>query len=354
MEEGEDARGKNNRQQYKEYQYQTILNLYNSGIAAHIIAFQLDMDKEDVQKVIKSVSNNNDSWTSSSISVPLLKSTNDTIAQPLDEIVDIETAIRDAQVRMWKALWAKPDITLSMEWTNEILKALSKSKTTLVILNIDLVDSTELSISLPLERLSIILQTFMQEAASVIISYGGYVLKYIGDAVLGFFVVPNRHVLRENVIEYQDKNANPNSLHIPCINAINCGRSIIKILDQAINPILDQYGYPEMSVRVGIDVGENVVIQDGWDIHRLHQSKNREMDEAITIREPHFDIIGYSTNIAVKMTELANTNGIVIGQSIYEVLDQEKSSFKLLDVNPEVWKYIDNRTGALYRIYQNT
>jgi hypothetical protein len=53
------------------------------------------------------------------------------------------------------------------------------------------------------------------------------------------------------------------------------------------------------------------------------------------------------------MTELASANKIVIGQSIYEILDKEKSSFKLLDVNPDVWKYIDNRTDALYRIYQS-
>jgi class 3 adenylate cyclase len=102
-------------------------------------------------------------------------------------------AIKNAQIRMWKALRAEPEITLSMERTNEVLKAFSKSKVSLVIFNVDLVDSTELSISLPLERLSVILQTFMQEVASVITSYGGYVLKYIGDAVLGFFIVPNRH-----------------------------------------------------------------------------------------------------------------------------------------------------------------
>jgi hypothetical protein len=123
------------------------------------------------------------------------------------------------------------------------------------------------------------------------------------------------------------------------MNAITCGRSIIKILDQAINPILNQYGYPEMSVRIGIDIGENVVIQDGWDIHRLPQSKNQGMKQTIIIREPHFDIIGYSTNIAAKMIKLANPNGIVIGQSVYDTLDYEKSSFKLLDVDPDVWKY---------------
>ena len=155
------------------------------------------------------------------------------------------------------------------------------------------------------------------------------------------------------MVEYQNHNANPgNSLYISCINAINCGRSVIKILDQAINPILNQYGYPEMSVRIGIDMGENSVIQDGWDLHTLPEQNRIRKIKTEIIREPHFDIIGYSPNIAVKMTGLASANKIVIGQSIYEILDQEKSSFKLLDVNPDVWKYIDNRTDALYRVYQ--
>ena len=94
---------------------------------------------------------------------------------------------------MWKALRSEPEISLSMERSNEVLRAFAKSKVTLVTLNIDLVDSTELSISLPLERLSIILQTFMQEVALVIISYGGYILQYVGDAVLGFFVVHTKY-----------------------------------------------------------------------------------------------------------------------------------------------------------------
>jgi hypothetical protein len=108
-----------------------------------------------------------------------------------------------------------------------------------------------------------------------------------------------------------------------------------------------------MSVRIGIDIGENVVIQDGWDLHRLSQQNNKRTEETVIIREPHFDILGYSTNIAVKMTGLAGANKIVIGQSAYDILDREKSSFKLLDVNPEVWKYIDDRTNTLYRIYQS-
>jgi adenylate cyclase len=345
-------------------QYQTILNLYHSGIPTYIIAFQLDMNEDDVSKIIQSTSNNTQSLLKSPFSISLSenKFDKDSLTSSLDNTVNTDIAIKNAQVRMWKALRSEPEISLSMERTKEVLKAFAKSKVTLVTLNIDLVDSTELSISLPLERLSIILQTFMQEVALVIISYGGYILKYVGDAVLGFFVVHTKYEFENSGVRYGNSNDHinhadqkdyPNRKYIPCVNAINCGKSIIKILDQAINPILNQYGYPEMSVRIGIDIGENVVIQDGWDLHRLQQQNNKWTEETAIIREPHFDIVGYSTNIAVKMTGLASANKIVIGQSMYDILDDEKSSYKLLNVNPEVWKYIDDRTDTLYRIYQS-
>ena len=345
-------------------QYQTILNLYHSGIPIYIIALQLDMNEDDVRKIIQSTSNNTKRLSASPYSMSILenKFDNDSLTLSLDNTVNTDIAIKNAQVRMWKALRSEPEINLSMERTNEVLRAFAKSKVTLVTLNIDLVDSTELSISLPLERLSTILQTFMEEVASVIISYGGYILKYVGDAVLGFFVVQTKYAFENNVVQYDnsydrvndaDQNDNLNRSYIPCVNAINCSRSIIKILDQAINPILNQYGYPEMSVRIGIDIGENVVIQDGWDVYRVSQQNNKRTEETLIIREPHFDILGYSTNIAVKMTRLAGANMIVIGQSVYDILDHEKSSFKLLDVNPEVWKYIDDRTNTLYQIYQS-
>jgi adenylate cyclase len=259
-------------------QYQKILNLYHSGIPPQVIAFQLDTDEEDIRKVIRYISSSIKSSPSAPFSVSSLenKSTVNNTTTSLDAMVNTDIAIKNAQVRMWKALQSEPEITLSLERTNEVLRNFARSKVMLVTLHADLVDSTELSVSLPLEKLSTILQTFMQEVASVIVSYGGYILKYIGDAVLGFFVVPANYRFEKNIIQYDDSNChtidhkdqkdNLNNAYIPCMNAVNCARSILKILDQAINPILNQYGYPEMSVRIGIDIGENVVIQDGWDI----------------------------------------------------------------------------------------
>jgi len=43
-----------------------------------------------------------------------------------------------------------------------------------------------------------------------------------------------------------------------------------------------------MSVRIGIDIGENVI-----KFHRLQQSNDQEINTTLIVREPHYDMIGY-------------------------------------------------------------
>jgi adenylate cyclase len=77
--------------------------------------------------------------------------------------------------------------------------------------------------------------------------------------------------------------------------------------------------------------------------------------EQISIKKPVYDILGYSTSIAVKMTTLANPNHMVIGQLIYDVLDDsQKSLFRQLDFSPAIWSYTSNNTGKdVYNVYTN-
>jgi class 3 adenylate cyclase len=193
-----------------------------------------------------------------------------------------------------------------------------------VILHIDLVGSTRLSSTLPADRLAAIVQAFTQEMSVTITAYGGYVLKYVGDAILAFFLAN------------QDK-------YLPCVNAVNCARSMIKIVREGINPILNQYDYPEINVRVGIDLGECVVVQYGWDAFNVDGKK---------LRRPHYDILGYTINIATKMTTLAKPDQIVIGQMVYDVLeDRQKSTFHPLAISPEVWSYMSDYSQGIYRLY---
>ncbi len=295
-----------------ESQQKTIINLYNSGIPPDVIALQLDISQEQVDWVIASAEKSRPAETATLASFYL------------DAVVDLDKAIKLAQERVWKALKVESRFDLSTEETQEMLAKLVKSKVTLVILHIDLVGSTRLSSTLPADRLAAIIQAFTQEMSITISAYGGFVLKYVGDAILAFFL------------------ANDDA-YLPSVNAVNCARSMIKIIREGINPILNQYDYPEMNVRVGIDLGENVVVQYGWDTHTVDGKK---------VRSPHYDILGYTMNIATKMTMLAKPDQIVVGQKVYDMLDdRQKSTFHPLRISPEVWNYMSDYSQGIYPLY---
>jgi class 3 adenylate cyclase len=306
------------------YQRQTIINLHNSGIPLEIIALQIDVSQEEVNRVIASAAAEEEQKSTSAKQASEAPSM---ASFYLDAVVDIGQAIRLAQERVWKALKVESQFNLSIEEKQNILAKFAKSRVTFVILHIDLVGSTRLSMTLPVDRLATIIQAFTQEMSLTISAYGGYVLKYVGDAILAFFP------------------ATGDDYYLPCINAVNCARSMIKIMREGINPILNQYDYPEMSVRVGIDVGENVVVQYGWDTHTVEGGRR--------LRAPHYDILGYTINVATKMTVLARPDQIVIGQMVYDMLDErQKSTFHQLQVSPEMWSYVSNYSdGGIYRLY---
>jgi adenylate cyclase len=228
-----------------------------------------------------------------------------------------------------------------MEETYNVLEKFAKSKVNLVILHVDIVESTRLSMTLPVNSLATIVQAFGQEMSLMVRAYGGYVLKYIGDAIIAFFI------------------ANPNGgdeLSLPCINAINCARSMIKVIRQGVNPILDEYDYPEISVRIGIDVGENAVIQSGCDIQTITAANsnkyNNKKEQQQLIKKSRYDILSYTLNIASKMTGLVKPNGIIIGQSVYEMLDEkQKTSFEILSLSTDIWNYLGINTGSIYRLF---
>jgi adenylate cyclase len=311
-------------------QRQTIINLYNSGILPDMISTQLDISKVEVHKVIKEDTREEErkhkavKRASNASSVGMFY---------LDAVVSIDLAIKHAQHSMWKALrGAVPEFNISMvEEAQNVLENYAKSKVTFVILHIDIVGSTAMSMTLPVERLATIIQTFTQEMSLIIAAYGGYVLKYVGDSVLAFFPV-----------NLEDK-------YLPCANAVNCARSMIKIIRAGLNPILNEYDYPEMGVRVGIDVGENVVVQYGWGTRLSAVQDKRE------VKKPHFDILGYTISIAAKMTTFAKDNQIVIGQFVYDMMDDsQKSTFKVLPIGSKVWNYVSNNTGEIYGLYGST
>ena len=341
-------------------QQQTVLNLYNCGITPEIIALQLDSTNEEVISIIRKVLSDDKRKAES------IKQVSDSSSLGmfyLDSVIDTERFIKDAQKRMWNALKLEPKFDIPLEQTQEILEKFCDSKIILVILHVDLVGSTKLSMTLPTEKLAIIVQAFTQEMSLLISAYGGHVFKYVGDAILAFFFL------------------NDNNLYLPCSNAVNCARTMIRVMQDGINPILNDNDYPEMGVRLGIDVGENVVVQYGWSTNSYslieenhdngsHNDKdaqyyidNKEVVRSITdnsvtiktnrmVKKPHLDVLGYTTSITAKMTGFATPNQIMIGQSVYETLDSvNKNKFEKVNISKDDWDYINPSTGKVYDIY---
>jgi adenylate cyclase len=324
-----------------DYQQQTILNLYNSGIPIEIIAGQVNLSEDKVQNIIEKADaeeRRKKVAATQAANAPSLG------LFYLDTVIDIESDIKDAQTRIWKALKVRPEFNFSMGETYSILERYAGSKINLVILHVDIVESTRLSMTLPVDRLATIVQAFAQEMSLMVRAYGGYVLKYVGDAIIAFF----------------HANSDGTDMRMPCINAIGCAQSMVKIVQAGINPILDEYFYPEISIRIGIDVGENAIIQTGWDTHHVNDyicsdSQSRHEQRKQEIKISHYDILSYTMNIATKMTALARPNGIVIGQLVYEKLDErQRSIFELLRASTEVWNYLSNNTGGIYQVYINS
>ncbi len=174
---------------------------------------------------------------------------------------------------------------------------------------VDLVGSTNMSMTLPVDKLVTIIRAFSYEVTSAIQSHGGYVLKYVGDAVIAFFLSTSNRI-------------------IACMNSVRCARSILSVVKNGINPILNQYDYPELSVKIGIDEGENVVVLYGQDKSSL------------------VDILGYCMSIASKMTSITEADQITIGEDVYFELDSTlRKKFSEITSQVDEWKYTNRITG---------
>ena len=83
-------------------------------------------------------------------------------------------------------LWPKM-IHASIRRGQKFLLNHASSKIPLIIIYADLVGSTTMSMTLSIDKLVDVIRVFAHEISHVVDSYGGYVLKYAGDAVISFF-----------------------------------------------------------------------------------------------------------------------------------------------------------------------
>ena len=240
---------------------------------------------------------------------------NDNKSSEQAKIVDSDTLVSQTQDRLWRALKRRFQYDVSLQPGQEFLLNHVSTKLPLVIMYADLVGSTNMSMTLPADKLTTIIRAFTYEISQVIYNHKGYVLKYVGDAVISFFPASYNKLLA-------------------CDRAVQCSKSMLTVVKNGINPILNQYDYPDLNVKIGMDEGENVIVQYGHD------------------RSSPIDILGYCMNIAAKITSLTGANKVSIGQYVYEMLHPSiKARFSEVQFSSDEWRYTDRHTGQVYKVY---
>ncbi|MDI1495812.1 MAG: adenylate/guanylate cyclase [Cenarchaeum symbiont of Oopsacas minuta] len=225
--------------------------------------------------------------------------------------------LQDVQTRVWSSLKSGYKYNGTADHSEEYLGSRVSQRLDLNIMYVDLVGSTLMSLEISQEKFVTIISSFAHEMAHVVQMRNGYVLKFVGDAVLAYF--PN------NTDSADGAN-----------NALNCAITMIETITQGMNPILNQYDYPDLKIKIGIDAGQVVTISYGSE------------DGNFPI-----DLIGPPMNIAAKIQSLAKPNQILVGYDVYKKLQLEKQSqFKAIELSSSVWRYHSRVTGDMYGVYE--
>lgn len=235
-----------------------------------------------------------------------------------NKTVDSETLINDVQRRIHDSLKNGYKYSRIVDASEEFLRKHVYEQVEMAVIYVDLVGSTKMSLRLPPEKLSVVISSFVQEMSYVISQCGGYVLKFSGDAVIGYFVG------KGSSLQAAD-------------DAAGCAESMLRVVNHGINKILDKEDteLPKIEIKIGIDFGANTVVQYGSD-------EKRSL----------VDLLGPSMNMAAKVQGLAQPNQIVLGKDVFDRLHPSVQEI-FVDITEDLidWTYTSKDSDKIYRVF---
>lgn len=232
--------------------------------------------------------------------------------QPITPI-DTRNIVKESQKRIKKALVEGFEYHhRAVAKSDQFLRRHTSQRLEFAVIYLDLVGSTRLSTELPPDFLSKIVTVFSQEVSYIIEYFGGLVLKFVGDASIGYF--PYSQNLNDIVL---------------------CGESVVYVVRNAINPLLLQMGHAGIEVKVTSDYGQHTVVRYGSDRERSH-----------------VDIISATMNLAAKMQSVTKGSQMVIGNSLYGKLSYEfRQIFEKANLEQIKWDYHNLAEQKPYQLY---
>jgi class 3 adenylate cyclase len=197
------------------------------------------------------------------------------------------------------------------------LKSVRGKEILVVILYVDLVESTNLSAIVPIEVNCEIIRIFSIYMDLVIRNYRGHIWKSNGDGIIGVFPAEDAFVGK-------------------CDNAIQASIMMASVIEKIINPIFVQKGFPEIGFHIGIDVGRVMVVD--IDIHDFEESN---------------DLMGYTMNLTSKIQSNAGINEILIGKQLFNLIHVSLQEYFEKKVMSDDWKFPDPTQKTMtYQLYK--
>ena len=229
-----------------------------------------------------------------------------------------KVSFEQTRVRIAKTLKEGIQVNMSTEGSKKLLRPHVNSKTNLVIMFVDINNSTQMSLALTEREFALVVQTFAQEISIVVLRYGGYIFKYEGDAVIALFPAEHNRTRA-------------------CKNALNCSRAILEIITKILNPAFNANELSDITVRIGLAYGHALVVLYGQN------------------SEAHLDILGSSISLASKIASITKPNQVLVGEFVYNIVKASgaSSSFREISLNPIKWKYLSRSDPeSLYHVYE--
>jgi adenylate cyclase len=228
---------------------------------------------------------------------------------------DITDIIKESQRRIKKALVEGfENDHLVVAKSDQFLRKHAFQKLDFVVMYVDLVGSTRMSTELTPDFLSKIITVFSQEVSYVIECFGGLILKFVGDAIIGYFP------------PFKQKSVD---------DIVLCGEAIVHVVRHAINPLLLQMGHKGIEVKITSDYGQHTIVRYGSDQERSH-----------------VDIISTTMNLAAKMQSVARGDQMVVGKKLYDKLSEDlQRIFEKGVFDKDRWSYHNLEEQKPYQLY---
>jgi adenylate cyclase len=213
-------------------------------------------------------------------------------------------------------LLEKIPFTLSQRLENRLEDVVSFSGThqNFCVGIVDMVGSTKASAQLSKEKLTKYYGLFLNGMALIAKDHGGIVVKSIGDCLLYYF---------PKTADYKPENF---------VCPLKCALSMIDC-SSIINAKLKENGLPSVKYRVSMDFGAVML--------------------ANSVTSSKDDIFGSTVNVCSKINRVADPNGIVIGNDMYQIVKDfddfvfvEDNGFSVgLVMKYPVYKVLKNNQG---------